>query len=38
MDDADIFREAVADDGGRLDTASLNPAAAAGFDYVAQRA
>jgi hypothetical protein len=38
MDDADIFREAVASKGGRLDTAGLDPATAAGFDRVAQRA
>jgi hypothetical protein len=38
MDEVDIFREAVADYGGRLDAASLEPATASGFDYVAQRA
>ncbi len=38
MDDADIFHEAVADDGGRLDTGSLDPALAGGFNYVAERA
>lgn len=35
MDEVDIFREA-ADYGGRLDTTSLEPATAVGFDYVAQ--
>lgn len=38
MDEVDILREAAADYGGRLDTTSLEPATAVGFDDVAQRA
>jgi hypothetical protein len=38
MNDADIFHEAVADDGGRLDTTSLQPTVAQGLEYVAGRA
>ena len=38
MDNTDIFHEAVSDEGGRLDTASLGPDTAAAYDYVAQRA
>jgi len=38
MDDADIFHEATADEGGRLDTATLDPATAKGLNQVAIRA
>lgn len=38
MDEADIFHLKAAGYGGRLDTASLHPDAAAGLDYVAVRA
>jgi hypothetical protein len=38
MDDKDIFHEAVADQGGRLDTGSLHPATAEGLSYAARRA
>jgi hypothetical protein len=38
MNDTDIFHEAMVNDGGRLDTASLDPATAASLKYVAERA
>ncbi len=38
MNDADTFDEAVANWGGRLDTASLHPDTAAGLNYAAERA
>lgn len=39
MDDMEeIFHEAVANYGGRLDTANLEPETAAGFDHISQRA
>ncbi len=38
MNDADIFHRAIADRGGRLDTASLPPATAEGLNHAARRA
>ena len=38
MNDADTFHAVVADYGGRLDTANLQPPLAEGLNYAAQRA
>jgi len=38
MDDARVFQEAVASDGGRLDTAELPPATAKSYEHLATRA
>jgi hypothetical protein len=38
VNDADIFHQAVIDQGGRLDTTALAPATAASLDHVATRA
>jgi hypothetical protein len=38
MDDAGIFHEAMAGEGGRLDTSAIDPTTAAGLDHAARRA